>query len=56
MSSSSSQPLVGRRIWIAGIGGAGMSAYAALAHAWGAEVSAGIAWTRRISRTCKGFG
>jgi UDP-N-acetylmuramate--alanine ligase len=39
MSSSSSQPLTGRRIWIAGIGGAGMSAYALLAHAWGAEVA-----------------
>jgi UDP-N-acetylmuramate--alanine ligase len=31
-------PLDGRRLWIAGIGGAGMSAYAVLAHAWGAEV------------------
>jgi UDP-N-acetylmuramate--alanine ligase len=31
-------PLEGRRLWIAGIGGAGMSAYALLAHAWGAEV------------------
>jgi UDP-N-acetylmuramate--alanine ligase len=39
MSSSSSRPLAGRRIWIAGIGGAGMSAYALLAHAWGAEVA-----------------
>ena len=39
MSSSSSQPFAGRRIWIAGIGGAGMSAYALLAHAWGAEVA-----------------
>jgi UDP-N-acetylmuramate--alanine ligase len=39
MSSSPSQPLTGRRIWIAGIGGAGMSAYALLAHAWGAEVA-----------------
>jgi UDP-N-acetylmuramate--alanine ligase len=38
MSSSPSQPLAGRRLWIAGIGGAGMSAYALLAHAWGAEV------------------
>jgi UDP-N-acetylmuramate--alanine ligase len=38
MSSSPSQPLAGRRIWIAGIGGAGMSAYALLAHAWGADV------------------
>ena len=39
MSSSSSQPLSGRRIWIAGIGGAGMSSYALLADAWGAEVA-----------------
>jgi len=39
MSSSRSQPLAGRRIWIAGIGGAGMSGYALLAHAWGAQVS-----------------
>jgi UDP-N-acetylmuramate--alanine ligase len=39
MSSSSSQPLAGRRIWIAGIGGAGMSAYALLARAWGAELA-----------------
>jgi UDP-N-acetylmuramate--alanine ligase len=39
MSSSPLQPLAGRRIWLAGIGGAGMSAYALLAHAWGAEVS-----------------
>jgi UDP-N-acetylmuramate--alanine ligase len=39
MSSSRSQPLAGRRIWIAGIGGAGMSAYALVAHAWGAEVA-----------------
>ena len=39
MSSSHSQPLAGRRLWLAGIGGAGMSAYALLAHAWGANVS-----------------
>lgn len=39
MSSSPSRPLAGRRIWIAGIGGAGMSAYALLAQAWGAEVA-----------------
>jgi UDP-N-acetylmuramate--alanine ligase len=39
MSSSSSQPLAGRRIWIAGIGGAGMSAYALVSRAWGAEVA-----------------
>jgi UDP-N-acetylmuramate--alanine ligase len=31
-------PLEGRRLWIAGIGGAGMSGYALLACAWGAEV------------------
>jgi UDP-N-acetylmuramate--alanine ligase len=31
-------PFDGRRLWIAGIGGAGMSAYAVLAKAWGAEV------------------
>ncbi len=31
-------PLEGRRLWIAGIGGAGMSAYALLARAWGAQV------------------
>jgi UDP-N-acetylmuramate--alanine ligase len=31
-------PLEGRRLWIAGIGGAGMSGYALLAQAWGAHV------------------
>jgi UDP-N-acetylmuramate--alanine ligase len=39
VSSSSSQPLAGRRIWLAGIGGAGMSGYGLLARAWGAEVA-----------------
>jgi len=39
MSSSRSQPLAGRKIWIAGIGGAGMSGCALLAQAWGAEVA-----------------
>jgi UDP-N-acetylmuramate--alanine ligase len=33
------QPLAGRRIWFVGIGGAGLSGYALLAHAWGAEVA-----------------
>jgi UDP-N-acetylmuramate--alanine ligase len=28
----------GRRVWLVGIGGAGLSAYGLLAHAWGAEV------------------
>jgi UDP-N-acetylmuramate--alanine ligase len=32
------QPLAGRRIYFAGIGGAGLSAYANIARAWGAEV------------------
>jgi UDP-N-acetylmuramate--alanine ligase len=31
-------PLNGRRIWFVGIGGAGLSAYATIAAAWGAEV------------------
>jgi UDP-N-acetylmuramate--alanine ligase len=37
--SSSPSPFAGRRIWLAGIGGAGMSGYGLLAHAWGAEVA-----------------
>ena len=32
------RPLEGRRLWLVGIGGAGLSAYGLLAHAWGAEV------------------
>jgi UDP-N-acetylmuramate--alanine ligase len=32
------RPLEGRRIWFVGIGGAGLSAYAQVARAWGAEV------------------
>jgi UDP-N-acetylmuramate--alanine ligase len=31
-------PFDGRKLWIAGIGGAGMSAYAVLAREWGADV------------------
>jgi UDP-N-acetylmuramate--alanine ligase len=31
--------LEGRRFWFIGIGGAGLSGYAVLAHAWGAEVA-----------------
>jgi len=34
----SDQPLAGRRIYFVGIGGAGLSAYANFAQAWGAEV------------------
>jgi UDP-N-acetylmuramate--alanine ligase len=33
------RPLEGRRFFFVGIGGAGLSGYALLAHAWGAEVS-----------------
>ncbi len=33
------QPLAGRRLYFVGIGGAGLSGYALLAHAWGGEVS-----------------
>jgi UDP-N-acetylmuramate--alanine ligase len=38
------QPLTGRRVYFVGIGGAGLSAYAFLARAWGAEVRG---WDRR---------
>jgi UDP-N-acetylmuramate--alanine ligase len=31
-------PLAGRKLWFVGVGGAGLSAYAQLAQAWGAEV------------------
>jgi UDP-N-acetylmuramate--alanine ligase len=31
-------PLAGRRLWFVGIGGAGLSSYAFLARAWGAEI------------------
>src|SRR5829696_4841320 len=36
---SSLQPLAGRKLFFVGIGGAGLSGYALLSHAWGAEVS-----------------
>ena len=32
-------PLAGRKLWFAGVGGAGLSAYAVLARAWGADVA-----------------
>ena len=41
--------LEGRRIWFVGIGGAGLSAYAQLARAWGAEVGGWDRCERRIS-------
>ena len=36
---SSLPSLADRRLWFVGIGGAGLSGYAVLARAWGAEVS-----------------
>ena len=39
--------LDGRRLWLAGIGGAGLSGYAVVAKAWGAEVSG---WDRNETR------
>jgi UDP-N-acetylmuramate--alanine ligase len=38
VTATSRAPLCGRRIWLVGIGGAGLSAYGLLARAWGAEV------------------
>jgi UDP-N-acetylmuramate--alanine ligase len=38
------QPLAGRKLWFVGIGGAGLSGYAIVAQAWGAEVGG---WDRR---------
>src|SRR4029453_18045364 len=36
--AQASGPLAGRRLYFVGIGGSGMSAYANIARAWGAEV------------------
>src|SRR6478752_7653950 len=38
-SAPPSRRLEGRKIWFVGIGGAGLSGYAVLAKAWGAEVA-----------------
>ena len=46
-------PLAGRRIWFVGIGGAGLSAYAKLARAWGAEVGG---WDRVATPYLEGLG
>jgi len=46
------QPLAGRRIWFVGIGGAGLSAYAFLARAWGAEVGG---WDRHHTPYLEGL-
>jgi UDP-N-acetylmuramate--alanine ligase len=46
-------PLAGRRLWFVGIGGAGLSAYARLALAWGAEVGG---WDRVRTPYLDGLG
>ena len=46
------QPLAGRRIWFVGIGGAGLSAYAFLCRAWGAEVGG---WDRQETPYLRGL-
>lgn len=46
-------PLEGRRIWFVGIGGAGLSGYALLADAWGAEVGG---WDRVETPYLKALG
>jgi UDP-N-acetylmuramate--alanine ligase len=45
-------PLEGRHFWIAGIGGAGMSAYATLARAWWADVRG---WDRALTPYLEGL-
>ena len=45
--------MTGRRLWFVGIGGAGLSAYAQLARAWGAEVGG---WDRVARRTSTPLG
>jgi UDP-N-acetylmuramate--alanine ligase len=47
------QPLAGRRLWFVGIGGAGLSSYAFLSHAWGAEVGG---WDRVETPYLGGLG
>jgi UDP-N-acetylmuramate--alanine ligase len=47
-------PLAGRRLYFVGIGGSGMSAYANIARAWGAEVSGWDAQETIFSRTLDG--
>jgi UDP-N-acetylmuramate--alanine ligase len=44
MPTTLGAPLEGRRIWLVGIGGAGLSAYGLLAHSWGADVGG---WDRK---------
>jgi UDP-N-acetylmuramate--alanine ligase len=49
-----SEPLAGRRLYFVGIGGAGLSAYANFARAWGAEVRGWDAQRTRFMETLEG--
>jgi UDP-N-acetylmuramate--alanine ligase len=53
VSASSDAPLRGRRLWFVGIGGSGLSAYAQVARAWGAEVGG---WDRHETPFLAAFG
>jgi UDP-N-acetylmuramate--alanine ligase len=48
-----SAPLAGRKLWFVGIGGSGLSAYAQVARAWGAEVGG---WDRVETPFLAAFG
>jgi UDP-N-acetylmuramate--alanine ligase len=53
--SSSEAPLAGRRFYFVGIGGAGLSAYANFARAWGAEVRGWDVQQTRFMETLAGI-
>jgi UDP-N-acetylmuramate--alanine ligase len=55
MSAVGDTPLAGRRLYFVGIGGAGMSAYANFARAWGAEVRGWDAQETRFMETLDGI-
>jgi UDP-N-acetylmuramate--alanine ligase len=52
---SNHKPLAGRRLYFVGIGGSGMSAYANIARAWGAEVRGWDANETIFSETLDGI-
>jgi len=52
---ASSQPLAGRRFYFVGIGGSGLSAYANIARAWGAEVRGWDAQATIFTETLAGI-
>jgi UDP-N-acetylmuramate--alanine ligase len=53
--SGSEAPLAGRRLYFVGVGGAGLSAYANFARAWGAEVRGWDVRETIFSRTLSGI-